>query len=1542
MRNRKRWIAIMLMLVMAIGDCGGTFAFAAEQNAGVAESSVSGNGSADEQTGEDDRAGEEEQAGKEGQADEDDRTGEEGQADEEEQAGEEGQTGEDDRTADGETISDQETTSGESVSENEITKGQDDGIRLPALHIGQIEMGEEFPETEDSEFKYDLPVSLEVSERLTLFTDYSINGVLDEEEGAIVWTILRGEKGAAAGSTNLVNEEDDWTDFETVSESPCFMLTEKEENSYCEITGRALEEALRQGDYDYYIRAAYYLEKEKKQDEKFYAAATVPFLPKENLDTPDAEEDFADEEQSDMSIPEDADEENALDGTLAQDGAEEMTEDTGDAEREMETADAGRFETGSEGEEVSSVSANDVRPAAEEAITELILSETNITMHPGETKQIGVKTVPENVPVSISWGSGDKAVATVDETGLITAKAEGIVRITAAYGDITAAAVVTVEPADTDKVLDLSRDIWVAGFKKESKDFVYTGQKITQDIRIYHKETLLKEKTDYTVSYKNNINAAAWNAAKAPSVTVTLKGQYQGSVTLHYTILPADINNSGMSGTGNDSLNEGSRSPGYEQAVNYAKNVKIPNPDLTFNNKKLKINKDFICDYSALPADYKKGDSYEVGKVYHYTVNGTGNFKGSFQMQLVILDDKGRNFSSAVATFGQKQYEYHGTPLSKAEVTVEKLTVNRQELEKNLYDYEVYAKELKGAYVMIYPSEEGRNKGYFGCKKVNLKLAGDRKIQDASLGERWKESIVFSQNELKENGGFYQEKTGVLTYGTEAGAELLTEGVDYTVKYGNVRKAGMVTVTFTGIGRYTGSRREKYEIKPNKDNKNFTIIWRNAEYKDGELHIPYEKGGASPDFVLKDQDRNILKDKVDYTVKLTDNNEPGKTMTCLITGKGNYKGYTESVQLKVTSGDIGQAVISVPDKPCSEKQDAWKAKVTIKDRNGKALAAGKDYDKDVDYEYNGMESGQLPQEGSTVKVTVHGTGFYAGSKITGSYRIYKNSIGKLHVAIDDQEYTGEEVELTQKDIHVYATAADKKDKKNELPASCYKIGEHKNNIKAGTAKVTLRGMGDYGGTKTYSFKIQKKVYQINRVKSISLDKTSLVISLAEKERKTLMARIEPQNVWNPNIIWSSSNSQIAAVEESTTDGGTTVGIISAKAPGDVTITATTQDGGKKAQCKVKIVDAPILKEAGQTIKGEVGQTYQLAFEKEDGQEINTAGIEWTSSNSEIVSVDSKGLLTMKKAGTVIIKVYACNRSYVQQCYVTVQGDEVLPEGKCLTYNQPEGCTNDTPGINRLLRQWEYNPNAYDYMYIPAGVYWIDGVSDFGGIVLTDNQTLIMSPGALLMAIPNGSDNYQVILAFGRKNIKISGGQIVGERSEHTGRVGEWGHGIRIQGCTNVTIENVDISQCWGDGIDLEHYDGWDDDGNRKKITSSNITITNCNLHHNRRNNLSITAADYVTIDKCKFNYAKGTDPQFGIDIETNDAKDPCEHITISNSEFIGNAKGSMGIITPANDIRLENCTLDGAFYNMAGKNVVLHNTTIKGEVVDPNGGIRRE
>lgn len=1426
---------------------------------------------------------------------------------------------------------------------------------LPALHIGHIPKGKELPASEDSDFVYDLPVSFEESDYIILFVNYNLDSIYEQEEnGTLVWSILRGEKGMAAGNTVLINKEDDWTGFETVSDSPYFIMTEyeNEENDSYKMAELISKDVADNDTYDYYIRAAYYRGTGSNRDEAFYTAATIPFLPQDdaaddtNIDEiqdtmPDTEEDCTDIMQDDIAVTEDSDQEASPETEPIE---IEMTEEEHNIDPTPETT--ADIENTTAAETTAAATAisesTDIQQQTKDIVGVLTVSAENVTLHCNDTFPISATIVPADSSATISWESNNTNIATVDDNGTIQAVAEGTAQITAKCGDMTAAVNVQVIAPDDNEVYDLSGDIWIDGFKKESDDLVYTGQKITQDIRVYHKETLLKEKTDYTLSYKNNVNAAAYNAAKAPSVTITLKGQYQGSVTLYYTILPADISSIDIYNTVENGTDETDTiTSGYEQAVTYSKNLKIPNPVLTFGKKNLSINKDFTCDYSTLPADYKKGDSYEAGKVYDYTVNGIGNFTGSIQMHLVIVQDKKLNFSSASVTLGQKRYEYHGTALSKSEVTIDKLKIGNQILDEQLYDYEVYAKEIDGAYVMIYPTTAGKDAGYHGSKKVNLSLIGDRDISDASLGDNWKESITFNQKTLNDAGGIYQAKTGVLTFGTGTETSTLTEDVDYTVKYSNAKKAGTVTVTFTGKGRYKGTLKKKYTIIPNIDKNNFTISWKNVTYDGQTPVVAYIKGGATPDFVLKDQDNNILVNKTDYTVKLKDNKTPGNTMSCVITGKGNYKGYTETVLLKVTTGDISKGTISVTDKAYSTKQNAWKSKVVIKDSNGKTLSAGTDYDKEITYTYDNMNS--EPQIGSTVKVTVQGIGCYAGSSITSSYRVYETNISKLRIKIDTKEYTGKEITLSPEDIHVYATSADEKNK-NELTESCYEIIEYKNNIKAGTAKVTLRGTGNYGGTKTYSFKIQKKSYQINHVKGITLSAASLTFSLAETQ-KTLIATITPQNndedIANPTVIWSTSNSKIATVKTDSIDGTTITGIITPLKEGSVTITATTQDGNKKAQCKLKIINMPVLKDDGQTITKEVGETYQLEFETNESVEINTDGIVWKSSNSEVVSVSNTGLLTMKKQGAAVIKV--SKDSLVQQCYVIVIGDEEIPSGSnVLTYNQPNGSTDDTAGINALLRQSEYSNGKYDTIYIPAGVYWIDTVSDstkFGGLVLTDNQTLIMSPSALLMAIGNNSKNYQVIWAFGRDNIKISGGQIIGERNEHTGTGGEWGHGISIQGCTNVEISDMDISQCWGDGIYLGGYNGWDENGNSKWMTSSGITITNCNLHHNRRNNLSITDVDNVSIDYCQFNYANGTDPQYGIDIEPNYSNDPCEHITISNSTFIGNKKASMGIITSANDILLENCTLDGNFYNMAGKNVVLRNTTIKGEIV---GSVKRE
>lgn len=477
-----------------------------------------------------------------------------------------------------------------------------------------------------------------------------------------------------------------------------------------------------------------------------------------------------------------------------------------------------------------------------------------------------------------------------------------------------------------------------------------------------------------------------------------------------------------------------------------------------------------------------------------------------------------------------------------------------------------------------------------------------------------------------------------------------------------------------------------------------------------------------------------------------------------------------------------------------------------------------------------------------------------------------------------------------------------------------------------------------------------------------MNQNNIAFTLAEKtidtpeaiEKRTLTATITAETnerIHNATVIWTSSNNAIASVtaKESPAERSaatvTSSAVIELKKAGSVTLTAISQDGGKKAQCKITIVDAPLLLEAGQSIKGAAGETHTLHLQFA-GTQAGTSGIVWESSNSDVAAVERDAntndqtvtaRLTMKKTGAAVISVYSNNRKYVQQCYAVVIGDETPPTGdKILTYTQEPGCSDDTPYINKLLRDWEWNaPDRYEALYLPAGVYHIDatgggkdalGNGKFGGIILTDNQKLIMSPSALLIALGNNQANSRVIWAFGRDNVTISGGQIIGERREHKGSSGEWGHGIQISGCTNVTIENVDISQCWGDGIYLGFYDG-------PNKSTNGVTIKNCNIHHNRRNNLSITDASNVTVENCQFNYASGTDPQFGIDIEPNSGR-TCSKVKISNSTFKGNAKGTIQILGQLNahvkGVTIENCTGDKAPVKWSGFGGSVSGVTEKG------------
>ena len=79
------------------------------------------------------------------------------------------------------------------------------------------------------------------------------------------------------------------------------------------------------------------------------------------------------------------------------------------------------------------------------------------------------------------------------------------------------------------------------------------------------------------------------------------------------------------------------------------------------------------------------------------------------------------------------------------------------------------------------------------------------------------------------------------------------------------------------------------------------------------------------------------------------------------------------------------------------------------------------------------------------------------------------------------------------------------------------------------------------------------------VTGVKLNQSAL--TLVEGGTVTLIATVEPEDATNPAVTWSTNAENIATVDN---------GVVTAKAPGEATITATTVDGGYKATCKVTV------------------------------------------------------------------------------------------------------------------------------------------------------------------------------------------------------------------------------------------------------------------------------------------------------------------------------------------------------------------------------------
>ena len=188
------------------------------------------------------------------------------------------------------------------------------------------------------------------------------------------------------------------------------------------------------------------------------------------------------------------------------------------------------------------------------------------------------------------------------------------------------------------------------------------------------------------------------------------------------------------------------------------------------------------------------------------------------------------------------------------------------------------------------------------------------------------------------------------------------------------------------------------------------------------------------------------------------------------------------------------------------------------------------------------------------------------------------------------------------------------------------------------ANVTVGGNGHIN-EKTGSGQISVSVA------GVSLDKTEIV--LVEGSNQTLTATVEPTNATNKGVTWSSSNNEIATVNN---------GVVTAVKEGTATITVTTAEGGKTATCKVTVNAPQTVPVTGVTLtKTELtlaeGGSEKLTATVEPANATNQT-VTWSSNNEQVATV-ADGTVTAVKAGTATIMVTTADGSKTAACEVTV-------------------------------------------------------------------------------------------------------------------------------------------------------------------------------------------------------------------------------------------------------------------------------------------------
>lgn len=248
------------------------------------------------------------------------------------------------------------------------------------------------------------------------------------------------------------------------------------------------------------------------------------------------------------------------------------------------------------------------------------------------------------------------------------------------------------------------------------------------------------------------------------------------------------------------------------------------------------------------------------------------------------------------------------------------------------------------------------------------------------------------------------------------------------------------------------------------------------------------------------------------------------------------------------------------------------------------------------------------------------------------------------------------------------------------------------------------------------------------VENISLDKDEIRANIDDSI--SLEAIIVPKNATNKDVIWQSTNEEVARVDLN--------GNISFVGFGTGYITATTVDGNKRATCYFYVTDTEVHEvkitsnesQNGNYFVG-LNETLQLTAIILPTEALNK-GVTFTSENEEIASVDSNGLVTGLSEGRVKITATSESKPEINDSIIV---EVVKPVEQVMV------------STDRAVTSFNTYQISYDIYPLDASVSSVTYVSQ-------DEDIAVVSPSGLVTFLKPGVVVIELITVEGQKTTQI--------------------------------------------------------------------------------------------------------------------------------------------------------------------------------------------